>query len=235
MSRLPGIRYSSPVQFSVKQRFQLAIIPPVVGCLAKAWFRTCHVEVRNREYLDSSVAKSGHVIVGFWHEYLGLALHHYRNSGNHTLTSYSFDGELAARLVEQFGLYAVRGSSSRGGTEALGGLNIALQHVPMVGITLDGPRGPRRVTKPGAAILAVRTQTPIIPHAFVAEPAWRLKSWDRFLIPKAFSRIISAYGPPIDPPIDSSHKAIRAMHEELQAAMTTLHTELEASLRVSQP
>ena len=236
MSRIEGIRYTSPVKFSLKQRFLLATIPPVVGCMAKGWMRTCHTEVRGREYLESTRSKTGRVIVGFWHEYLGLALHHYRNTGNHTLTSYSYDGELAARLVERFGLHAVRGSSSRGGTEALAGLNIALHHVPLVGITLDGPRGPRRVTKPGAAILAVRTQTPIVPHAFVAVPAWRLKSWDRFLIPKAFSRIISAYGPPIYPPAENtSLEAIKAVSEELQAAMTALHTELEASFTVSQP
>lgn len=233
MTRIAGIRYTSPVPFTRKQRFLLKTIPPFAGVLAKGWFRTCTVSEQGREHLEAVLSGVGRAIIGFWHEYLGLALHVYRNTGNHTLTSYSYDGELAARLVEQFGLHAVRGSSSRGGADALAGLTMALQYVPMVGITLDGPRGPRRATKPGAAILAVRTRTPIVPHAFYVSSAWRLKSWDRFLIPKAFSTIYSVYGSPIYPPEDSSRSGLKIMNDRLQTAMMALHADLESKLTAS--
>src|SRR5690606_3081217 len=109
--------------------------------------------------------------------------------GYHTLTSYSYDGELAARAIEPFGIHAVRGSSSRGGREALEQLEAALRIGVTIGITLDGPRGPRRVSKPGVAILSGRTGVPVIPLSLGSPSGWRMRSWDRMLIPKPFSRI----------------------------------------------
>jgi hypothetical protein len=169
----------------------------------------------------------GRAIVAIWHESMGLAACHYRNTGFHTLTSYSFDGEFGARVVKRFGLSAVRGSSSKGGSDAVANLAEALNHVQAVGFTLDGPRGPRRVAKPGVAILSARTRTPIIPHAFAVYPAWRLRSWDQFPIPKPFGRIISAYGPPIPPPRDRSPDAVEEVRLAAERALNGLHEEIE--------
>jgi hypothetical protein len=104
-----------------------------------------------------------------------------------------------------------------------------------IGFTLDGPRGPRRAAKSGVAILAARTQVPILPNAFAASAAWRLRSWDRFVVPKPFSRILCAYGPPIAPPADESAESIEAKRLEVEAALNTLQTELDEAARTLSP
>ena len=130
------------------------------------------------------------------------------------------------------GILSVRGSSSRGGSEALRDLAIALDHVPVVGLTVDGPRGPRRVAKPGVAILAARTGAPIIPHAFAVRPAWRLRSWDRFSIAKPFAHVVSVYGPAIPPPANASPAAIEETRLEVETSLNQLHQQIEAALGI---
>jgi lysophospholipid acyltransferase (LPLAT)-like uncharacterized protein len=134
---------------------------------------------------------------------------------------------MAARSIEPLGLHAVRGSSSRGGSEALQQLEKALSLVPIVGFTVDGPKGPRREAKPGIAILAARTQTPIVPMTLVATRTWRLNSWDRFTVPLPFGRIVSACGPPIEPPSDDSGAAVEATRIQVDESLASLHLDLE--------
>jgi len=227
---IQGLRYTSPYAFSGRQRVALLLAPPLVALGLKALVRTCRIEVRNRHFLEDLVEREGRAILAVWHESMGLGACHYCNSGYHTLTSYSFDGELAARVVRHFGMRALRGSSSKGGADALDDLAIALDHGPAVGFTPDGPRGPRRVAKPGIAILAARTGTPIVPHAFDAHPAWRLHSWDRSLVPKPGARVVSAYGPPLTPPENSTPEAVERMRVQVEEALNKLHAEVEAEL-----
>jgi len=228
---LPGLVYTSPTKFNTKEKLALFFIPPVVSVCLKALVHSCRTETRNIEAWRKLQEKQGWSIVAIWHESLGLAACCYQNTGYHTLTSYSFDGELAARVVRRFGLWAVRGSSSRGGSQALVQLEKALQHVH-VGFTLDGPLGPRRVAKPGVAILSARTGAPVIPHAFAVTPCWRLNSWDRLPVPKPFSRIVCAYGAPIPPPPNCSPDAIEAMRERVERELNQLHTNIEAELGI---
>ena len=118
--------------------------------------------------------------------------------------------------------------------DALSALVEAANTVPITGFTLDGPRGPRRVAKPGIAILAARTQLPIVPNAFVAERCWRLSSWDRHPIQKPFSRIICAYAPPVPPPPDDSPEAVESTRLEVETRLNGLHESLEAELAASE-
>ncbi|MCL4217465.1 MAG: DUF374 domain-containing protein [Candidatus Hydrogenedentes bacterium] len=186
------------------------------------------MEQRNVVYWNEANASGQCVLLAFWHEVLGVAAFTYRDTGFHTLTSYSFDGELAARIVNHFGLHALRGSSSRGGLRALVELQKAIKHVPAIGLTLDGPKGPPREAKPGVGILAARTKAPIIPVAFAATPCWRMRSWDRLIVPKPFGRIICAYGPPIFPdPDDDSPAAIELLRSQTESTLCTLHEELD--------
>ena len=231
---IPGLRYTSPYAFSARQRAALSIFPPMVATGLKALVRTCRVEVRNTQHWDALLRSHGRAIVAFWHESMALAACHYRNSGAHTLTSYSYDGELAARVVRHFGLLALRGSSSKGGSESLDDLVGALEQIQAVGFTLDGPRGPRRVAKAGIAVLAARTGVPVLPHAFVVQPAWRLRSWDRFPVPKPCARIVSAFGPPVAPPDDSTPEAVESARLQIEGALNRLHGELESELGVSE-
>ena len=223
----PSLRYDSPEKFTFRQRMLLTLGCPLLAGAYKVLCATCRQERRGEEPFQHSQASGQHIFVAFWHETLGLAAWLHRNTGFHTLTSYSFDGEVAARVVRSFGLYAVRGSSSRGGYEALRQMQRAVAQVPVVGFTLDGPTGPRRVAKPGAAILAIRAGVPIIPMALTAAPCWRLRSWDRLAIPKPFGRILSVYGEPILPPPKGAPNAIEQLRSEVERALNRLHASLE--------
>ena len=233
MNKIPSVFYESPYTFTPRQKLILFTLPPIVAACLKGLTKTCRREVRNLDLWEKTVAEHGHVIVAIWHETMGLAACHYRNTGGHTMTSYSFDGELAARVVNRFGMRAVRGSSSRGGSDALEGLVEAAKHVTILGFTLDGPRGPRRVAKPGIAILAARTGLPIIPHAFAVHPAWHLNSWDRFPVPKPFGRLVSAYGPSIDPPINDSLEAVERTRLQVENDLNRLQAEVEKEITLS--
>lgn len=225
--KLPGLNYSSPVQFSRAQRLQLAVIPPVAASIAKLLYALNRHEVRNPQYLDDCLKSAGQVVIGIWHESSLMAAAHFHGHNFHVLTSFSFDGELAARLLACYKIESVRGSSSRGGAEGLIELQKALGVVKVVGLTMDGPRGPHREAKPGLATLAARTGASLLPAAFAPSRCWRLRSWDRFPIPKPFGRIICAFGPPIPAPPDESREAIEAARVQLQDALNALHQDLE--------
>ena len=98
------------------------------------------------------------------------------------------------------------------------------------GITLDGPRGPRRVAKPGAVILAGRTKSPMIPLVLAASTSWRMSSWDRLVIPKPFARIVCAYGDPIQPPLDDGEEEVERVRLVLERNLEVQQRTLEAEL-----
>jgi lysophospholipid acyltransferase (LPLAT)-like uncharacterized protein len=113
------------------------------------------------------------------------------------LASASRDGELLAEFVRRFGFGVIRGSSSRGGASALRRLARRVRAGVDVVVAPDGPRGPRARAQAGVIALAELTGAPLVPVAFVAEPAWRLGSWDGFEIPRPFGRGALAFGAPL--------------------------------------
>jgi lysophospholipid acyltransferase (LPLAT)-like uncharacterized protein len=224
--------YTSPRAFSTKQRFLLATVPPLAAGILKTVDSTCRHVVRGEEHWDTVSGSGAPFLAGFWHENLSLFLSVQRDTGFHTLTSYSFDGEMAARAVTQFGMKALRGSSSQGGMKALAQMAVAIRQVQMVGFTVDGPKGPRRRAKPGLAILAAKTQHPILPMAATATRCYRMGSWDRLVLPFFFSVVAIGYGAPIPPPLDKTKKSILATTEALETSMNTLQSELEEEFGV---
>ena len=150
-----------PLRLDWKKRIILLTVPFIAASLFKLVALTCRKEIRNAEVLQP-LQEGGKLIGGFWHETVALVACLMKNTGFRTLTSHSYDGELAARTVEAFGMKALRGSSSRGGLQALTDMTEAMNTVPALGFNIDGPRGPRRVSKPGLAMLSARTGIPII-------------------------------------------------------------------------
>lgn len=228
--KLPELRYTSPNTFTRKQRLQLAILPPAIVGLLRAILFTCPRETQGQHHLDDTLAKHGHAILAVWHECTAYALYLHSGSNFHAASSYSFDGELAARLTHQFNVECVRGSTSRGGAEVLRELEKALKLVDCVGLTMDGPRGPRRHAQPGLAILSARTGVPVIPLAFAISKSWRLRTWDRMAVPKPFAKLRYAYAEPIAPPESTDRDAIEAKRLEIQESLNRLHESLEAEL-----
>ena len=128
-------------------------------------------------------------IFPFWHRCVFPAIWVFRGRDLAVMTSRSADGEYIARVIEKFGFPAVRGSSSRGGAQALRELRTMIENNRNAVFTIDGPRGPRYVAKRGPILLASMTGAPIVCFYVAVENAWVLNSWDRFVIPKPFSRI----------------------------------------------
>jgi len=148
------------------------------------------------------------------------------------MASRSRDGEIEARFLQRFGVEVVRGSTTRGGSEALRALVHALRRGREAVITPDGPRGPAYVVQPGIIALARLTGAPIIPLTFSAAPAWRLKSWDEFLIPKPFARGVVSFGPPLFVPRRADRALEQALSKQLESTLRALTWQADAQVRV---
>ena len=132
----------------------------------------------------------GPVVFAFWHRSLLACAYRFRGLDIAILISRSFDGELIARTVELLGFIAIRASSSRGGPSGLRQMERAYSNGHRCALTADGPRGPAFVAKPGTAQLAQLVGAWVGTFYVLPLRAWELRSWDRFLIPKPFSRVI---------------------------------------------
>jgi lysophospholipid acyltransferase (LPLAT)-like uncharacterized protein len=132
-----------------------------------------------------------------WHgQLLPLVVQH-RSQGIRILVSEHRDGEVIARIARSLGLDTIRGSTTRGAARALLSMCNALESGAEVAVTPDGPRGPARSFASGALVAAHRAGAPIVGIGVFASRAWRLRSWDSFMIPKPFSRVTVAYSDPM--------------------------------------
>ncbi len=202
------------VPLGFKKSFILATFPVIASTLLKTIGITSREVVQNKSIFTNCLKNHGSLLLAFWHETLALALWHFRYTGYATLTSLSFDGELAARVAQKFGFHVMRGSSTKGGPEAITQLLQAINVHKVAGLTIDGPKGPRRIAKPGIAILSKKRRIPVIPVALYATPCWRLRSWDRMIIPKPFCRIQISYGEPVIPTSSTRIEDIRIEIEQ---------------------
>ena len=171
-----------------------AMSGPAVRMLASSWRIQVVHEERWRVLYQ---AKRPHVFL-LWHEALLPLLWQHRNQGIAIVVSEARDGQYLSDLATTLGYGAVRGSSTRGGARALLGAVRELQAGGAVAFTPDGPRGPRRELKPGVVAAAQRGGGVIVPIHAEADRAWRLHSWDRFMIPKPLARVRITYGRPFE-------------------------------------
>ena len=180
----------------LKRRILLAILPPLGALLIRILFLTCKKRYHLRSLPDEPI------IISFWHGNLLMQPFLYRKARPKrrawVMISEHFDGELIARVISFFGFGAVRGSPKKGGAKALIAALRKLKEGDDIAITPDGPRGPIYSVAPGIVAMARKSGAPIVPFAFKTERFWRLKSWDRFVIPKPFSTIDFYIGEPID-------------------------------------
>jgi hypothetical protein len=158
------------------------------------------------------------LILCFWHRAIFPSTWAFRRQNIGVITSQSFDGEYIARIISAFGYVPIRGSSSRGGARALLESRRILESARTVAFTSDGPRGPLYLTKPGPVLLASKSGVPIVAFHIAIEKAWLLKSWDRFMIPKPFSRALLCMSTQMIIPPDLETSQLDQFHAELQAA-----------------
>jgi lysophospholipid acyltransferase (LPLAT)-like uncharacterized protein len=171
-------------------RWKVRVGAALLRLLASTWRMRSH----NAEGLRAARAADKRVIFALWHGELLPLLWQHRGENVAIVISEHRDGEIVAQIAESLGYSTVRGSSSKGGSRALIGLMREIDAGRDGAITPDGPRGPARVFAPGAAVASQRTGAYIVPIRAVASRSWRLKSWDKFLIPKPFARVDVHYG-----------------------------------------
>lgn len=185
------------IKAKVCDRFALWFIswfgPLLILLLGATW----RIRWKDQENLVQAQSHGRRVIYAFWHGRMLVLSYSHRCHKIHILVSRHRDGEYIARTVRRLGIVPVRGSTTRDGLRAffrmadraLAGYDLA--------ITPDGPRGPRHKAQLGVIYIAQRTGAPIVPLTNSAEKRWLLSSWDRFLIPKPFSRVLIVYGKPM--------------------------------------
>jgi len=169
-------------------------------------------------------------ILAFWHGHLLMMPKCWDLSKPmHMLISQHRDGQIIAQVIGHFGLGTAAGSSTRGGSAALRQMLKALKNGEYVGITPDGPRGPRMRATAGIVTLARLSGAPIIPCAYSAAPRKVLGSWDRFQLALPFARGVIRWGAPIEVPRTLDDAGIDAMRQEVEAAMIALAQATEAA------
>jgi hypothetical protein len=183
------------------------------------------------EDLSGLLADTGRqpIIFAFWHNRIFLMpylfrKHRRRRKGNRgaVLVSASKDGEKLARVLRRFGLICVRGSTSRRGREALRELTRLVRDGHDIGITPDGPLGPKYRVQDGVVQLAQLTGTPIVPVSYLLSRKITFNSWDGFMIPVPFARVTLRIGRPVTVPRDADDALRETKRRELERALCEL-------------
>jgi len=188
-----------PKQYSIKQQLIMTLGEYLGPMLIRLIGLLCRYRVDGEEHLVNA-HKEGGVIMAMWHGRMNLPLYHLRNRKITALVSRSWDGEVITRIIKRLGYLTRRGSPREGGREGFIEMLRDLRNGKLVAIFPDGPTGPRHSLHDGVVHLARLSGCPIVPFSFAAKPAWRLKSWDKHMIPKPFSRGLIMFHEPFTLP-----------------------------------
>ena len=181
--------------------------------------KTTRIEILGRNnYLD--LEKQGkNFIFAVWHCRQVFPIFAAKHKNICALVSQSGDGEIIAGILRKFGFGVVRGSTSKGGPQALMGLIEKAQQGLSTVLTPDGPRGPRKNVQPGIIYLAQRTGLPIIPVSCAVSNKIVFNSWDKFQLPLPFGRAALIYGAPI---FITQNDAVEVKSAELEASLNEI-------------
>jgi len=220
----PGVR-----AFSFRQRISLFLISWAGYLLIRLLGPTLRFNIIREEgcLTDGWTARG---IWCFWHRCIIPAGYRFRGSQMALMISRSFDGEYIARIMKRLGYRPVRGSSSRGAVGALMGMRRELVEGYAAVFTIDGPRGPRYVAKPGPVMLAKKSGQPISCFYIAVDRAWILNSWDRMIVPKPFSRACGYFSSPMPVPAGASEEQMAALHQQMQETLERCRLSAEAAL-----
>jgi lysophospholipid acyltransferase (LPLAT)-like uncharacterized protein len=208
-------------RYTFTQRLILAVAPRIIWALLWLLGSTWRFEEIAEEGVTPLIggAGAGAEIFCFWHQCVLPCAIYYRRTHGTILISRSFDGELITRILGLFGFHAVRGSSSRSAHEGMLGLKNVIESGRPAIFTADGPRGPIYQTKMGPIKLAQMTGARIGAFHLQPERAWTIRSWDRFLVPKPFTRIVVSWARWTEVPRDLAADKFEVKRKELNAAI----------------
>jgi lysophospholipid acyltransferase (LPLAT)-like uncharacterized protein len=210
-------------QYPLKKRLMIRAADLLFYLLIKVIGGSTRFEVEGWEHWEAATRDELIPIYTFWHDQVFLATHFWQQRRIVVMTSQSFDGEYIARFIQRFGYGAARGSSTRGAVGAVVEMIKLMRLGCPTAFTIDGPKGPRRVAKMGAVLLAKKTGYPILPFAITPTRYWAASSWDRFQVPLPCTRALVVIAPPIFVPPDATDGELEAKRDELQRELDRIN------------
>jgi lysophospholipid acyltransferase (LPLAT)-like uncharacterized protein len=224
-----------PPELSRWRRMEIPVIAWAVYGVMRLIGPTLRVEMVGVQNAVQ-IREAGEAAIGaFWHRCIFSAIWVWRKRGIVVLNTVNFDGQWTRRVIERLGFGTAQGSSTRGAIEGLTIMASRLEEGKHVALTIDGPRGPRYVAKPGAVILARRTGKPVSVFHLAAQSAYTFKkSWDLFQLPFPFSRVVMFVAPPIRVPTDADSEVIHQKQKEIQAALERVRDVAESWFGLSE-
>ncbi len=192
---------------------------PFAHYLVRAYLLLIKIRVVNEEISLQHLKSGQKMIVAIWHQRILVVMGYARRFGGYkpsVMISRSRDGEMIAKVYSRFNFRPIRGSSSRGGKEALANMVEDLRHHQLAVHILDGPRGPRGVVKPGLIVMAQLSGVPIVPVYISVNRAWVLDSWDSFIVPKPFSTVVIRWDSPIYVPESMDSEAFENTRKNIE-------------------
>jgi len=220
-TRLPQLKWS--------RRIQIPLIAAIVYSVIRLLGPTLRFEVLGWHHAEKVYASKKQCIWAFWHRVIIPIVWWYRNHGVVVMNTTAFDGQWTRKVIEWLGFGTAQGSSSRGGLRGLAVMARRIEEGKDCAFTIDGPRGPRYIAKPGPVMLARKTGAPIMVfHVGVDRGRTFEKTWDHFLLPMPFARAVILFAPPIFVPRDASVELMDAKHAEMQKELERVRDVAEA-------
>lgn len=204
-----------------RNRWLIPYFAAVVAWLIRCWMSTMRVRIVTADGRQHPTNPREHrFIYSFWHE--GLLAPLATRPQIRVLISQHTDGEVISQICQRLGIGVIRGSTARGGCQALLEMIRDTDDSAHLGITPDGPRGPRRGLKSGVVMIASQSGLAIVPTGIGFVRAWRFGSWDRFALPCPGSTMVGVVGNPIFVPRDLDRGGISEWTSIVEAEMLRL-------------
>lgn len=226
-TRLPKLKWS--------RRIQIPIIASAVYSVIRVLGPTLRFEVLGWQHAERTHASGKRCVFAFWHRVIIPISWWARDRGIVVMNTTAFDGQWTRKVIEWLGFGTAQGSSSRGGLRGLAVMAKRLGEGLDCAFTIDGPRGPRYIAKPGPVMLARKTGCPVVVfHIGVDRGKTFEKTWDHFLLPKLFARAVILFAPPIFVPADATADELEAKHAEMQKALERVRDTAESWFALSE-
>lgn len=212
-----------------KTRLRIELSAFFITQLARLWFGTVRVDIRNpgvyEKYFKNG--ETGNVVAGSWHRHAIFLFYFFRTLGRRgIMISRSLDGELTSRIARRLGYTPIRGSSSKGGSQALDEMITFMKDKSekrLCGTAVDGPKGPARQLKKGMLVLARETGSWFVPMACSGNRVITFpRAWDRTIIPKPFSRMVIDFDEPVFIPDNIGEAEFEGLRSEMEYRLNRL-------------
>jgi len=210
---------------------ELSVVPKVLAGALRLLHSTCRLTVLGREHMEELERRGEPALCTTWHFAFPAIVDFFRDRGAVLMVSRSRDGEVVARALTHLGYQVARGSPGKGGAQALRAMLTYVTKRHHAGLIADGSQGPACVAQKGILLLARYSGAPLLPVSMAAHPCWRFRSWDRTVLPKPFSRVVVAMGPPIWVGRQVTSDELEKQRQELENALNGLTALAEERVR----